>query len=281
MTENPKGYRRPDLLVSPRQLEGELEREAPPLLLDLRPADQYASGHLPAAVHLDLWGISLIDTDPAPLRAFLWIIEHLLAERGVDADRAVVVYDEMSGTRAARAFWFLEFFGHPDVRVLDGGITAWTAAGLALSHEHVAATPTTWHGTPRRELLATWNDVCARLHSPDVTILDTRSDAEYRGTLVRAARGGAIPGAIHLEWKNSLAPDGSFKPAAELSAMFESAGVKPEQEVVPYCQGAYRAAHSYLALRLLGYPRVRNYLGSWKEWGDRTELPVEIPGQHN
>ena len=98
---------------------------------------------------------------------------------------------------------------------------------------------------------------------------------EYLGTLVRAARGGAIPGAIHLEWKQSLGPDGAFKPAAELRAMFEQAGVTPEREVVPYCQGGYRAAHSYLALRLLGYPRVRNYLGSWKEWGDKTELPIE------
>ena len=94
---------------------------------------------------------------------------------------------------------------------------------------------------------------------------------------MRAARGGAIPGAVHLEWKNSLGPDGAFKPAGELSAMFARAGVTPDKEVVPYCQGAYRAAHSYLALRLLGFPRVRNYLGSWKEWGDRTELPIEVP----
>ena len=277
MTENSKGYRHAHLLVSPRALSSELTGPTPPLLLDLRPAEQYASGHLPAAVHLDLWGISLIDTDPAPLRAFLWIIEHLLAERGVSSDRGVVVYEKISGTRAARAFWFLEFFGHPDVRVLDGGVDAWTSAGQPLSHDHTAPTPTGWRGTPRMELLATWKDVHDRLHSPDATLLDTRSDAEHQGTLVRAARGGAIPGAVHLEWKRSLDPDGGFKPAAELSAMFARAGVTPDREVVPYCQGAYRAAHSYLALRLLGYPRVRNYLGSWKEWGDRTELPIESP----
>jgi len=279
MTENPKGYRHPELLVTPQALSAALDSGATPLLLDLRPADQYAGGHLPGAVHLDIWGISLIDTDPAPLRAFLWIIEHLLAERGVTTDRPVVLYEETSGTRAARAFWFLEFFGHPDVRVLDGGVRAWTAAGPPLSHQHVAPTPTTWTGTRRTELLATWKDVHDRLGKKDAAILDTRSDAEYDGTLVRAARGGAIPGAIHLEWTQSLGPDGAFKPAADLKAMFERAGVTPDREVVPYCQGGYRAAHSYLALRLLGFPRVRNYLGSWKEWGDKTELPIENPGQ--
>jgi len=279
MTENLKGYQHPELLVTPQALSAALASGASPTLLDLRPAEQYADGHLPGAVHLDIWGISLIDTDPTPLRAFLWIIEHLLAERGVNADRPVVLYEETSGTRAARAFWFLEFFGHPDVRVLDGGVRAWTAAGLPLSHQHVAPTPTTWTGTRRTELLATWKDVHDRLGKEDAAILDTRSNAEYDGTLVRAARGGAIPGAIHLEWKQSLGPDGAFRPAADLKAMFEQAGVTPDREVVPYCQGGYRAAHSYLALRLLGFPRLRNYLGSWKEWGDRTELPIEHPGQ--
>ena len=279
MTDNPKGYQHPELLVTPQALSAALASGASPTLLDLRPAEQYADGHLPGAVHLDIWGISLIDTDPAPLRAFLWIIEHLLAQRGVSADRPVVLYEETSGTRAARAFWFLEFFGHPDVRVLDGGVRAWTAAGLPLSHQHVAPTPTTWTGTRRTDLLATWKDVHDRLGEDDAAILDTRSDAEYDGSLVRAARGGAIPGAIHLEWKQSLGPDGAFRPAADLRSMFEQAGVTPDREVVPYCQGGYRAAHSYLTLRLLGFPRVRNYLGSWKEWGDRTELPIENPGQ--
>ncbi len=277
--DNAKGYQHPELLVAPHDLSAALDNGASPLLLDLRPAEQYASGHLPGAVHLDIWGVSLIDTDPAPLKAFLWIIEHLLAERGVSADRPVVLYEETSGTRAARVFWFLEFFGHPDVRVLDGGVRAWTAAGFPLSHQHVAPAPTTWKGTRRTELLATWKDVHDRLGRPDVAVVDTRSDGEYFGTLVRSARGGAIPGAIHLEWKESLGPDGAFKPADDLRQMFARAGVTPDREVVPYCQGGYRAAHSYLALRLLGYARVRNYLGSWKEWGDRTDLPIEHPGQ--
>ena len=93
---------------------------------------------------------------------------------------------------------------------------------------------------------------------------------------MRAARGGCIPGAVHVEWTTNLRPDGSFKSADELRAMYTAAGVTPDKEVLTYCQGGYRAAHGYLALRLLGYPRVRNYVGSWKEWGDRLELPIQL-----
>ncbi len=110
-------------------------------------------------------------------------------------------------------------------------------------------------------------------------ILDARTDGEFYGTTVRARRGGAIPGAVHVEWTRNLTPEGEFKPAAELKQMYEDAGVTPDREVITYCQGGYRAAHSYLALRLLGYPRVRNYVGSWKEWGDREELPIQTPTQ--
>ena len=277
--DNPKGYAHPELLTTPAALASELASGRASTLLDLRPAEQYAEGHLPGAVHLDLWGLSLTDTDPAPLKSFLWIIEHLLGERGVSAARPVVVYDEVSGTRAARAFWFLEFLGHPSVRVLDGGVRAWVSSGLPLSLDHVAPVPSGWVGARRTDLLATYREVLERLGSPDAAIVDTRSDGEYLGTIVRSARGGAVPGAIHLEWTHNLGPDGAFKPAAELGAMYERAGITPDREVVTYCQGGYRAAHSYLALRLLGYPRVRNYLGSWREWGDRSELPVETPGK--
>ena len=278
MMENPKGYANPQLLVGPRELAGELEDQSRrPTLVDLRPAELFAQGHLRHAVHLDLFGVSLTDTDPAPLKSFLWMIEHLLATRGVSADRPVVVYDSDSGIRAARAFWFLELFGHPNVRLLDGGVRAWTAAGLQLTSESNAPAETSWTGERRAEVLATWRDVANRLDRSDVAILDTRTDGEYCGTTVRAARSGAIPGAIHIEWTRNLGPDGAFKPAAELTAMYAEAGITPDREVVSYCQGGYRAAHSYLALRLLGYPRLRSYLGSWREWGDREDLPIKKP----
>lgn len=246
------------------------------LVIDLRPAEDFARGHVPGALHLDLWGISLIDTDEAPLAAFMWMVGHLFSLRGVTPDRPVVVYEKDSGMRAARAHWFLEYLGHPHVQVLDGGYVDWVRQGKAVTTECVAPVPSAWHGTPDPSKLATWRQVFAQLGKPQTAIVDTRSDAEYYGEAVRAKRGGAIPGAVHLEWTNNLQADGRFKPADELRVMYEALGVTPDREVMTYCQGGYRAAHAYLALRILGYPNVRNYTGSWKEWGDRMEAPIEI-----
>lgn len=274
-----KGYVNPQLLESPRRLAARLGLISAAadsvVVLDLRPAEQFAAGHVPGAAHLDLFGLSLVDTDPAPLEAFLWIIAHLLTSRGVRRDRPVVVYDEQSGIRAARAFWFLELFGHPCPQLLDGGFGAWERMGLPTTREADPPPKASWEVGRDEGRLATWRDVSSRLGHADCIMLDTRSDGEHEGTTVRAKRGGAIPGAVHIEWTRNLAEDGTFKPARALQTMYEQAGVTSDKEVIAYCQGGYRAAHSYLALRLLGYPRVRNYLGSWKEWGDREDLPIE------
>jgi thiosulfate/3-mercaptopyruvate sulfurtransferase len=271
-----KGYKNPQLLVAPSELATLIDGDARsrPLILDLRPPEAYTAGHIPGAFHIDLWGFSLSDTDPAPLRAFMWMIEHVLAIHGVSQSTPVVVYDDQSGIRAARAFWFLEYFGHP-VRLLDGGFGAWLRERLPVTREATAPVSTEWTGGRKERTLATWRDVRDALSRPDAVILDTRTDGEYCGATVRAKRGGAIPGAVHIEWTQNLTPEGDFKPAAELDAMYTKAGVTPDREVITYCQGGYRAAHSYLALRLLGYPRVRNYVGSWKEWGDREDLPIQ------
>ena len=271
------GYANPHLLTTPRDLAAALKTDRKPLVIDLRPAENFAAGHIPGAVHLDLWGLSLVDTDPAPLKAFMWIVDHLFNLRGVEASTPVVVYEENSGMRAARAFWFLEYFGHEHVQVLDGGLAAWTRGGLPVTTEADAPPKSTWTGTPQPTKIATWRDVYDRLGRPATAIIDTRSAGEYSGTTVRAKRGGAIPGAVHIEWTRNLDADGAFKPADDLRKMYEAAGVTPDKEVITYCQGGYRAAHAYLALRLLGYPNVRNYTGSWKEWGDREDLPVETP----
>jgi thiosulfate/3-mercaptopyruvate sulfurtransferase len=272
-----KGYVNSQLLTTPAELAQALAHDPRPLVLDVRSAESFAAGHIAHAIHLDLWGVSLIDTDPAPLAAFMWMIDHLLLIRGVDKDTPVVIYDSDSGMRAARVFWFLEYLGHPRVSVLDGGITAWTREGQPVTRDTESPGKTRWAGTAQPSRIATWRDVEARLGDRDAVILDTRSDDEYFGRVARARRGGAIPGAVHIEWTRNLGTDGAFKPASELRAMYEAAGVTADKDVVTYCQGGYRAAHSYLALRLLGYPRVRNYTGSWKEWGDREELPVEVP----
>ncbi len=274
-----KGYANPQLLVTPGELAERLRPggPAPPLLIDLRPPDAYAAGHIPTAIHLDLWAVSLIDTDPAPLAAFTWMIEHVLAAHGIQTATPIVVYDEQSGMRAARAFWFLEYFGHPSVRMLDGGYNAWVAGRHEVTRESPAATKTDWTGRRDDRILATWRQVRAALDRPEAVLIDTRTVEEYSGTTVRASRGGAVPGAVHIEWTRNLTSAGDFKPASELKQMYEDAGVTPDKEVIAYCQGGYRAAHTYIALRLLGYPRVRMYLGSWQEWAERKELPVEIP----
>ena len=288
MEENQKGYVNPQLLVDPNELASLLGVSSgsatgrpmkvdtsTPILIDLRPAEVFVTGHIPGAVHLDLYGLSLVNTDAAPLDAFLWMIAHLLTTRGVDGHRTVVVYDDQSGMRAARAFWFLELFGHQDVRVLDGGVGSWERQGFFTTTEATVPNKANWNVGRVEARLATWRDLQERLGQSEVVILDTRSDGEYFGTTVRAKRGGAIPGAVHIEWTKNLNSDGEFKSASELVALYEASGITAEKEIVSYCQGGYRAAHSYLALRLIGYPRVRNYVGSWKEWGDREDLPIE------
>ena len=273
-----KQYTRETLLISAEALKEKLGSESL-CLIDVRAAEDFAQGQISGAVHFDLFGLSLIDTTEAPLKAFMHMIHHVLELRGVSESKEVVVYENNSGMRAARALWFLDYFGHPNARLLDGGMQAWKAAGLATTTEVTSPKGAGFKISEHREVLATADDVLQSLNKKNISILDTRSRAEYVGRQIRAARGGAIPGAIHIEWTDNLDASGKFKSDAELKAMYSRAGITADKEVISYCQGGYRAAHSYVALRLIGFPKIRNYIGSWKEWGDRADLPVEQPAE--
>ena len=256
-------------------------------LVDLRPAEDFAVGHIAGSTHVDIYGVSLNDSSEAPLNSFLAIFRVLFGSRGVRADRPVVIYDHESGERAARAVWLLAVLGHPDVRILDGGTHAWIAAGqklVRLSEAPPPMDPTTapptpppFRGTLNMDLLATRFEVHNAINNPAYAIVDVRREGEYRGTEKRARRVGTIPGAIHVFWREHLDAQGAFRKPEEIRALYESRGVTPDKIVIPVCHGGYRSASTFIALKSLSYPHVRNYVSAWGEWGNRDDSTIVIP----
>lgn len=257
-------------------------------LVDLRPAEDFAVGHIPGSTHVDIYGVSLNDSAEAPLNSFLAIFRVLFGSRGVRADRPVVIYDHESGERAARAVWLLAVLGHPDVRILDGGTHAWIAAGQKLARlteapppmdpTQAPPTPPPFRGRMNFDLLATRFDVERAIGDPGAVIVDVRREAEYRGSEKRARRVGTIPGAVHIFWREHLDANGAFRGPDAIRALYEAKGVTPDKTVIPLCHGGYRSASTFIALKSLGYPQVRNYVSAWGEWGNREDTRIVIPG---
>src|SRR6516162_1369006 len=173
-------YANPNLLWSVDALKDRLS-DPKLVLMDMRPPEAYSNGHIPGARSFDIFGISLVDTRPEPLNAFLWIIEHLIQAKGVNSDSTVVAYDDIAGMRSARLFWFLEFFGHDNVHVLNGGFNAWRDSGYPITREASVPKGGNFKTRPRPDRIATAGDVLSKLHTPSTVIVDTRSDAEYTG----------------------------------------------------------------------------------------------------
>ena len=262
------------LLVDSRWFRAH-RRDRDAVFVDTRSADDYWKGHLKGARHFDPFPFHYTNTDERGTREFRAQLELIFSAIGLTGRETVVCYENDSGMRATRAAWLLEWMGHKKARVLDGGLKA--LAGEKLTADAPAIKPTRFRGKPCDDVSASAEFLIQRLGSPEVQIFDVRSDEEYFGERVRAKRGGAIPGAIHRDWTAANTAEGFLKPAKQLRAEFEALGLRTDAEIVPYCQGGYRAAHAYVALKLAGYPRVRNYWGSWAEWGNREDVPIEHP----
>ena len=274
----------PKYLIDSREL-GERLRDA--TLIDVRPAEDFAVGHIEGSRHLDIYGVSLNDSSDAPLNAFLSIFQTLFGSRGVSQDKPVVIYDHETGERAARAVWLLAVLNHPNVKILEGGTQAWITSGNRLVRLTEAPppvdptkappTPPAYKGRRNLDLLATRFDVHRAIDDAETVIVDVRRESEYRGTEKRARRTGTIPGAVHIFWREHLDNKGAFRPADEIRDLYVSKGATPDKTIIPFCQGGYRSANTFLALKSLGYPSVRNYVGSWGEWGNRDDSNIIFP----
>ena len=189
---------------------------------------------------------------------------------GITPEKKVVFYDEISGMLAARGVWMLMYFSHPDVSILDGGMKKWKQENLPLETKSNGFKPTKFSGKINPKIISGFEYLNDNLDH--LKILDARSQGEFNGSVIRAAQAGHVPNAINIDWNLNLNEDGTFKNDEELSKLYN---IPKNSEIVTYCQGAYRAANTFLVLKKLGFENVRVYLGSWGEWGNRLELPVK------
>ncbi|MHB8375375.1 MAG: sulfurtransferase [Dehalococcoidia bacterium] len=242
----------------------------------------YDAGHAPGAVAFN-WTSQLQDQVRRDIIS-REALEQLLGGAGIGNDDTIVLYGDNNNWFAAYAFWLLEMYGHKNLKLMDGGRKKWEAEGLPATKDVPSPKPATYKAQPARaELRAKRDEVLRALGNKGNALVDVRSPAEYNGEIMAppglaetAQRMGHIPGAASVPWSQAVREDGTFKPKEELEQLYGGKGVTKDKDVIAYCRIGERSSHTWFALKhLLGYPHVRNYDGSWTEYGSLIDVPIE------
>ncbi len=262
-----------DSLVISVDEAAKLVNNANVVFIDTRNYWKYVKGHIPGAFNLELYAFHWVDTSEDGIRAFAKQMRMLFGSLGISEKTTVVFYQNNSGYDAARGVWLLNFLGHGDSRLLDGGLNLWKRRGLATSTEDPKPRKkSNFREFLNESVLITKGLMSSDIRNKSLQLIDVRNAGEFGGTFRRASKAGHVPGAINLEWKAALRNDGTLKDARQLSKLYSI--LDKNRETATYCQSGYRAAHSWLVLKLLGFGDVRNYLGSWYEWGNDSDASV-------
>ena len=277
------GYAHPEALVDTQWVAAHLNDPKLKIVeVDVDTA-AYDTGHIKGAIGLD-WRK---DLQARPVRDLLPKdeFEALLSSKGIGTDDTVLVYGDNNNWFAAWFLWNLKYYGHKDVRLINGGRKKWQDEGRELVTDAPSTKPSTYKASqPDKSVRALRDEVRAELGKAGAVLVDVRSPKEFSGELLApenlpqegAQRGGHIPGAKNIPWAQAVRDDGTFKPVDELRELYEAKGVTPDKEVIAYCRIGERSSHTWFVLQyLLGYPNVRNYDGSWTEWGSLIAAPIE------
>lgn len=265
------------LLLEPGELARHLG-DPDLLIVDLSRQQVYEQAHVPGAIHLDFRHLQ-DGGHPAPgLPPAPEVLSDLFSAIGLTPEKHVVACDDEGGGWAARLLWLLELVGHEHYSLLDGGIHAWLAEDLPVDAEPVQPHPSQYRVEQlRAEPTADMQQVLSRHQDEDVVIWDARSEEEYAGVRAFAQKGGHIPGAVHYEWTEVMDRERNLRlrPLEDIRRELEKRGITPDKEVITHCQTHHRSSLTWLVGRILGFERIRGYPGSWAEWGNHPDTPVE------